>query len=308
MPQGNNTHHEWKSMAHGGGWTVIASYGWNMSALGEGQGMGWLSPESNPLFHGCQELREVMREQRSQRKPPRLRPRHSGPFGPPSFERWNPDRVPNCLFSLRPLPTVDCLPVWNEIICQTPAADHSFLVGTFIMMLQCAWRIFTITRVKMIKMLFFFLFQKFSSHPSDRGGIGHRLCRRSRLRRRHGILVINKTASREPQGVGSGWRTLQSFVKSLGVWEAGSLGCESLSESAEDGLASRTAPCLIMYQEARKGVGLSFQFRGRERRKKRCGVSRLRNEQADLFRVSERKNQMYSSRVTMTEGSHCALT
>lgn len=160
----------------------------------------------------------------------------------------------------------------------------------------------------MIKMLFFFLFQKFSSHPSDRGGIGHRLCRRSRLRRRHGILVINKTASREPQGVGSGWRTLQSFVKSLGVWEAGSLGCESLSESAEDGLASRTAPCLIMYQEARKGVGLSFQFRGRERRKKRCGVSRLRNEQADLFRVSERKNQMCSSRVTMTEGSHCALT
>lgn len=60
------------------------------------------------------------------------------------------------------------------------------------------------------------------------------------MRRRHEILVINKTASREPQGVGSGWRTLQSFVKSLGVWEAGSLGCESLSESAEDGLASRT--------------------------------------------------------------------
>lgn len=56
-----------------------------------------------------------------------------------------------------------------------------------------------------------------------------------------------------------------------------------LRESAEDGqagwLPSRAAPCLIMYQEARKGVGLSFQFRGR---KKICGVSRIRNEQADL--------------------------
>lgn len=85
--RGNNLHHAWKSMAYGGGWTVIASYGRNMSAPGEGQGMGWLSPESNPLFHGCQGLREVMREQRSQRKPPRPRPRHSGPFGPSSFER-----------------------------------------------------------------------------------------------------------------------------------------------------------------------------------------------------------------------------
>ena len=70
----------------------------------------------------------------------------------------------------------------------------------------------------------------------------------------------------------------------------------------------KNLPAMQEYQEARKGVGLSFQFRGRERRKKRCGVTRLRNEQADLFRVSERKNQMYSSRVTMTEGSHCALT
>lgn len=42
--------------------------------------------------------------------------------------------------------------------------------------------------------------------------------------------------------------------------------------------------------------------------KKIRGVSRLRNEQADLFRASERKNQMYSSRVTVTEGSHCAVT
>ena len=45
-----------------------------------------------------------------------------------------------------------------------------------------------------------------------------------------------------------------------------------------------------------------------QRKKKICGVSRLRNEQADLFRVSERKNQMYSSRVTVTEGLHCAVT
>lgn len=57
-----------------------------------------------------------------------------------------------------------------------------------------------------------------------------------------------------------------------------------LRKSAEDGqagwLPSRAAPCLIKYQEASKGVGLSFQFRGRK--KKICGVSRLRNEQADL--------------------------
>lgn len=33
-----------------------------------------------------------------------------------------------------------------------------------------------------------------------------------------------------------------------------------------------------------------------------CGVLRIRNEQTDLFRAAERENQMYSSRVTMTEG------
>lgn len=101
---------------------------------------------------------------------------------------------------------------------------------------------------------------------------------------------------------------------SRALWVAWEFGSEEVWvvrfwESAEDALAgwlvSRSAPCLIMYQEARKGVGLSFQFRGR---KKRCGVSRLRNEQADLFRASERKNQMYSSRVTVTEGLHCTLT
>lgn len=49
-------------MAPGGGWTVIASSGWNMSALEEGQEMSWLSPESNPCSPGCQELWEAKRE------------------------------------------------------------------------------------------------------------------------------------------------------------------------------------------------------------------------------------------------------
>jgi hypothetical protein len=213
-------------------------------------------------------------------KPPRPRPkpRRGGPFGLPSSERWNPNRVPNCLFRLQPFPTVDCLPVWNEIICQTPAADHSFLMGTFIIMLQCAWRIFTITGVKMIKMCGFWCVCvvcvhacirvcvcvcvcvcKFSSPPSARDSItGHTLCWRNRL---GGVVIINKTTSRESQGtqLGKGEPLWSTQFSSQGSWAL------CLWKSAEDGLASRAAPCLIMYQEARKGVGLSFQFRERKK-------------------------------------------
>ena len=105
---------------------------------------------------------------------------------------------------------------------------------------------------------------------------------------------------------GSGRRTIQNYEqnRSLAAQKPGRVSLKECRGWA-GWLASRAAPCLIMYQEARKGVGLSFQFRGR---KKICGVSRLRNEQADLFRAPERKNQMYSSRVTVTEGLHCAVT
>lgn len=94
------------------------------------------------------------------------------------------------------------------------------------------------------------------------------------------IVIIHKTASGERL-----WGSLglgRSFVSRPGA----GLWVPERVQRMGWLLASRAAPCLIMYQEARKDVGLSFQFRGR---KKICGVSRLRNEQADLFRASERK-------------------
>lgn len=110
--------------------------------------MNWLSSQNNPLFYGCQELWEAMSQREALRDTGldvvgHLDLRH---------REVKPQSVPNCLSRLQPLLTMDRLPVWNEIICQTPAAAHSSLMGTFIIMLQCAWRILTITGVKMIKM------------------------------------------------------------------------------------------------------------------------------------------------------------
>lgn len=46
------------------------------------------------------------------------------------------------------------LPVWNGIICQTPAAASSFLMGTLVIMLQPAWRMWDVAEVKMITIAF----------------------------------------------------------------------------------------------------------------------------------------------------------
>lgn len=110
--------------------------------------MSWLSSQNNPLFYGCQELWEAMSQREALRD--------TGPDVVGHLDLHHrevkPQCVPNCLFRLQPFLTMDRLPVWNEIICQTPAAENSSLMGTFIIMLQCAWGILTITRVKMIKM------------------------------------------------------------------------------------------------------------------------------------------------------------
>lgn len=82
------------------------------------------------------------------------------------------------------------------------------------------------------------------------------------------IVIINKTASREPQGIGLGKEDhseLCEQTRSLAATEAGLWVSLKGFRGWAGWLASRAAPCLIMYQEARKGVGLSFQFRGRKK-------------------------------------------
>lgn len=78
-------------------------------------------------------------------------------------------------------------------------------------------------------------------------------------------------------------------------------------QSARDGLAGCENCTMSNYVPGGKKRCRSVFPVQREGKKKIRGVSRLRNEQADLFRASERKNQMYFSRVSVTEGSHCAL-
>lgn len=46
------------------------------------------------------------------------------------------------------------LPVWSGIICQTPAAASAFLMGTLVIMLQPAWRMWDVAEVKMITIAF----------------------------------------------------------------------------------------------------------------------------------------------------------
>ena len=86
---------------------------------------------------------------------------------------------------------------------------------------------------------FFFFFHKNSqTFPlSVRDSFGHRLCRGSGLEEEGILVIINRTANREPQGVGLGKEDPSELCEQ--TQESGRQGSPAvrLHKSAEDGLA-----------------------------------------------------------------------